>query len=902
MTTATVSFVPPLRGFLAVTLFALGSGLGFAQMSPVAPATPSAAGETHGAGPTPAVADGIVRLEAMQVTGTALRSQEAVNNRRESLGVVDTLTMDDTGDLADENLADAMIRLPGVSTMQTLYGEQEASYVSTRGISPDLNFVSFDGIAMFSTASDGDGLRRVDLNLIPTQISRTTSVFKTFSADLDAGAIGGVTNIEPYSALTGRETGHVTAQATLQTGTGKYVPGTNSLGRYRDEPWGGGLKGLWVKRFGSDGRFGIVLSGVYRQRNYDYTKRNPNGRVFYTSTGGTAATDLSNWDGQHPFPTLIRPMDYTHFTETYGGSAQFEYRLSSVWQLSLLGFGYKQIEDQNLNQFYVETFTGLTRPSPEQGRFKIGRTRSSFSYDRFQQETRGLIFKAVGQLSADSSLEIRAGRYANEFYDLDLTATYAYSPPASSITFDMSELVDRIAIENNAPLATVANYRMSAAADNETESKVGSNEARLDFKKNYASTSTGWGLAVGVDLRETEARRDLTTTTYTSNSSALGDSGFVPDFLSANYGYPVVWIDYAKFAQNVKPGLAVNANNSNNNSWLGDYLYQERVLAAYASVKYGFERTKLIGGLRFDRVDFDALSPLDTTGLFDGTFAPYDGGYEHVLPSASVTHHFTRDLRLKLAFSESLGRPQFDQIAQAERRNDETLTVSRGNPDLKPRRATNYDVALEYFFSKSGLVSVGAFYKDIKDDIYTRAAEEVIDGVTWTVTTPRNTSASTMRGVEFLAMHDAIPGLPGFLGDRLGASANYTKLWGEMDYLSGSTRVHLDALQYQPEWLANATVFYKLPRKKGEIRVSYNWKGQSPISLGAYPWTTYWLRKQERLDVAVRYSITKNLIAKFQANNLTSEPVEQGYLDPYAMNRYEMGRDKTFAVDLTYKF
>ena len=101
--------------------------------------------------------------------------------------------------------------------------------------------------------------------------------------------------------------------------------------------------------------------------------------------------------------------------------------------------------------------------------------------------------------------------------------------------------------------------------------------------------------------------------------------------------------------------------------------------------------------------------------------------------------------------------------------------------------------------------------------------------------------------------------------------------------------------------IAAIRAHHKLPKNKGEIRVSYNWKGQSPISLGASALTTYWLRAQERLDVALRYAITKNLIAKIQLNNLTSEPVEQGYLQPYAMNRYEMGRDKTYALDLTYK-
>jgi hypothetical protein len=31
-----------------------------------------------------------------------------------------------------------------------------------------------------------------------------------------------------------------------------------------------------------------------------------------------------------------------------------------------------------------------------------------------------------------------------------------------------------------------------------------------------------------------------------------------PNFSSNNYGYPVVWIDYKKYAQTVKPGLAIN--------------------------------------------------------------------------------------------------------------------------------------------------------------------------------------------------------------------------------------------------------------------------------------------------------------------------------------------------------
>ncbi len=834
------------------------------------------------------------------VTGSTLRSQEAVSNRRASLGVVDTLTQDDTGDLADETLADALIRVPGVSSMQTLYGEQEAAYVSVRGISPDLNFTSFDGMAMFSSANDGEGIRRVDLNLIPTQISRTTQVFKTFTADLDAGAIGGVTNIQPRSALHGKDTFFIDTLVSLQTGKGKYVPGVNSLGHYRDTPWGGGVKGLWAHKFGANDQFGIVLSGMFRQKDYDYTKRNPNGRVFYTETGATAKADLSNWDGKHPFPTLIRPMDYTHFTQTFGGSAQFEYRPTSDLEFSLLGYGYKQIEDQTLNQFYVENFTNLVRTGAETATFKIGRTRPSFDYDRFQNETRGAIFKSVKSFGDDASLEVRTGYNENKFYDKDLGLIYAYSPKNAFIDFDMSGPSDRITIANNADLANIANYNMSAASDLFVHAKMTSFENKIDFKKNYSHDSTGFGFAVGLDARRVTATRDSATTTYVSNNSALGSLGIHPDISAFLYNYPVVWIDYAAFATQVKPNLAVNQATTSNAQFSDDYRYRERVFAGYASVTYGTDDTHVIAGLRYDDVDFDADSPFALGGKYDGSFQRNNGGYHHLLPSALVTHSLTPNFRLKAAYSRSLGRPAFGDIARAESRNNQNLTISRGNPDLQPRISDNFDIATEYYFGGSGLISLGGFYKKIKDDIYAMSEEQDIGGVTYTVSTPMNASSSKMRGIEFQFVSDRIPGLPGFLGRKLGVSVNATRMWADMDYVSGGKFVHLDALQYQADWLVNGSLFYRLPGN-GEFRVAYNWKSRSPISLGANPLTTYWLEARGQLDAALRFSLTDRFIVKLQANDLLQEPIAQGYLDPFAMRRYEMTKNRSFSLDLIFK-
>jgi iron complex outermembrane receptor protein len=100
----------------------------------------------------------------------------------------------------------------------------------------------------------------------------------------------------------------------------------------------------------------------------------------------------------------------------------------------------------------------------------------------------------------------------------------------------------------------------------------------------------------------------------------------VPNLISDNYGYPVVWIDYDKFAATVKPTLAINPTTSTNGSWSSDYTYKENILAAYLSLKYGTEKTQYIAGVRFDQVDFDATTPQAISGNYNGSFRSRTGG------------------------------------------------------------------------------------------------------------------------------------------------------------------------------------------------------------------------------------------------------------------------------------
>lgn len=831
------------------------------------------------------------------VTGSRLRNQETINVRRRGLGIVDSISQDDTGDLADETVAEALIRLPGINDMQTLYGEQTAKYISVRGISPDLNFVSFDGIGMFSASNDGAGTRRVDLALIPTQVARTTQVYKTFTPDIDGGVIGGATNIVPYSALEGEEVYYLNARVEYRPSSSD-VSGRNSLGKYVDTPWGGAVKGLYVGRFGTDDQFGIVASGVYNQESWTASKPNINARIFRTLTGATAASDLSNWDGNAPLPNRVRPLNYTKFRQLFGGYLGLEYQPASNLMLSASVFNYKQIEDQTLNDFQVDGLTSPVYHSPTVATLKIGLIRPQVNYDRFGTEFRGSVVKAAWDIASDTSLEMRGGYGRSRFENMDLGVGYTYSPASDFVTFDMTHPTPTFTFSNPQDMVSIGNFRSRFATDTYNDTDFESFEGRADFRHNYAFNSLGLGLAAGINGRNVDARRDQTVTNYVVPAAPLGSLGFVPEEISFGFPYRTIYIDLAGFNETVKPTLAVNNTASSNNSYAADYGYRETILAAYASGMYATDQTRVIAGVRFEDVDYRADVPQRVGGTYNGTLATYDGAYRYLLPSVNITHDLMDNLRVRAAYSKSLGRPAFSDIAQAELIDYENLTISRGNPDLRPRKSNNFDLALEHYFNGgNGIVSVGGFYKEITDEIFRLRTEVDIDGVIYDATMPLNATSASLKGIEASFIDSGISWLPEPLRDNLGVSFNIARLWAKMTFVADQNEVERNNLLFQPNWIVNGSAFFRLPGD-GEFRVAYRWADKNLNTVNARLQDDYVLKARAQLDLSLRYPLNENLIVKLEANNVLGD--NYSMMHGYFSERYTLTQDRRFFLEITW--
>ncbi len=838
--------------------------------------------------------------EEIVVTGTAFQNQKAIATRRESPVVVDSLIQDDTGDLPDQYLSEALARVPGVSTMQVLYGEQESQYVAVRGITPDLNYVSLDGIGMISVANQGAGQRRVDLALIPSQASSRTDVFKTFTADQEAGVIGGVINIVPYSAFDGRKNRFFVDVNASYTDY-RDIPGGNSLGGYTDTHWGGGAKGLLTKRFGANEQFGVVLSGSYNQRTYDETKRNPNGRTYYTATGATTSPFNPNWNGFDPAPTAFVSYDFTNFVKTYGGTAGFEFQPDPAWYSSILVYDYRQTEDQTNPIFNLRAFDQLRNQTEHGGTLRVPDIRSTYNYDRFETESRGVLFKTRYTAGDGTEIAFRAGYNDNSFLDAEQSATYQAKPTNQFVTYDSSNRSLSFTLTDPAALLDASKYALLTAADTTYDALGKAWEARLDVANNADGGDRGFGIKGGVGLRGFKMERDVTVTNYTVDKSPLTPVAYDPNFVPWMFGYDVLWIDYPKFAETVKPRLPVTAASSATGSLEQDYDYRETIGYAYLSGVWATDHTRVIAGLRYDLADYTAHTPLQIGGVYQGAFGENSGDYRGLLPSLNLVQDVTRNLRLKASYSRTIGRPAPEDIARPTTRNDTSFTIARGNPGLKPRRADNFDLAAEYYFNGSqGLISLGGFVKHVKDDIYDLKEEQVIDGFTYTVTTPMNASSSKLKGMEFQVIDNAIGWLPGFLKDQLGFSFNVTRAWGDMDYLVGGTPIHKGALLYQREWIGNAALFYKLPAG-GEVRVAYSYGDGYYDGIGADATLDRGPEARGQLDASARVALARDWIVKFQAKNILGEDVFLGYGENLRYRRAEMNKGTQFFMNLIFK-
>ena len=91
------------------------------------------------------------------------------------------------------------------------------------------------------------------------------------------------------------------------------------------------------------------------------------------------------------------------------------------------------------------------------------------------------------------------------------------------------------------------------------------------------------------------------------------------------------------------------------------------------------------------------------------------GSYDNWFLSGGMKYDFTKKLIGQIAFSDSILRADYGNIAGATTVNDTNLTVTVPNPELKPERSTKYYAGIQYYLEPSGVVGLSFYRLKLED-------------------------------------------------------------------------------------------------------------------------------------------------------------------------------------------
>ncbi|WUR14521.1 TonB-dependent receptor [[Empedobacter] haloabium] len=271
--------------------------------------------------------------------------------------------------------------------------------------------------------------------------------------------------------------------------------------------------------------------------------------------------------------------------------------------------------------------------------------------------------------------------------------------------------------------------------------------------------------------------------------------------------------------------------------------------------------------------------------IVENGIASVASSYHDVLPSANAMAWLVPDVFLaRVGWGKVMSRPRIDLLApnatctlnsgRNEFGGDGTDDCTAGNPDLKPFRATNTDLSLEYYPGPDTQVSVAFFKKEISSYILEKQLVKQVDvfhdGTRWDVTQPINGKGATTKGIEITA-RTAFTFLPGWLGG-FGGDVNYTRM--TYKYAPGTERLNvLDNTVLPYPGLSKNSYNVALWYDRGPInaRVAYNARDRYYTGGNDVSGNPNFQEKTGYLDAKFQYRYNDNITFSIEGKNLTDQ-------------------------------
>lgn len=274
---------------------------------------------------------------------------------------------------------------------------------------------------------------------------------------------------------------------------------------------------------------------------------------------------------------------------------------------------------------------------------------------------------------------------------------------------------------------------------------------------------------------------------------------------------------------------------------------------------------RFVGGLRIE----NSKQNLTVFDPFAITAQPIDVALDNtdLLPGLNLVYKLTDRTNLRTAYSRTLARPDFRELAPFEFTDFIGGRAVSGNPDLKRSSIDNFDVRYETFPRLGELMAVSAFYKKFHDPI-----EQIIRPTAQLSVTYQNAKAATNYGVEFEFRRQLDVVSPTF--EPFSVNVNVTLVKSEIDIEPGLGVQTSDsrALQGQSPYVVNLTLGYDNADKGLQGNLLYNVFGRRISEVGAQGLPDVFEQPRQQVDLNLKKKHGK-LTYKFSAKNLLDSKV-----------------------------
>jgi len=275
-----------------------------------------------------------------------------------------------------------------------------------------------------------------------------------------------------------------------------------------------------------------------------------------------------------------------------------------------------------------------------------------------------------------------------------------------------------------------------------------------------------------------------------------------------------------------------------------------------------------------------------------------------ILPALNTSYALTEKSNLRAAYSRTLARPTFREIAPFATYDFSTNWIIVGNPDLERTLINNFDLRYELFPNFGEIFSIGGFYKSFTNPIElvfnTQAQNEEL---TW-----RNIESATVYGAEFEVKKKL-----GFISDTINTfsvGGNFTYVFSkvgidqqELELIRASDPNADDtrSLFGQSPYIVNFYLGYNNDSLGISANLSYNVSGEkiAVVIVGATPNVNQ--QPVHQLDFNISKKLGKHFSLKFNAQNILNPIVKKTYNyknTEYIFNSYKKGT--TFTLGIKY--